>query len=107
MEDRSKKRLLYAYYVETSDGMKKTCCCSAWEFAYGVNSKTKKRTSARRNRPIKAVGKAKRRQGLTQREGYAAEWLKRCASIYGDQLPFGDVLKETEIRIPFGNKRMV
>jgi hypothetical protein len=106
MEDKSKKRLTYAYCIETMDGQKRRCCRSGWEFAYGVNSKTKKRTAARTRDPdSKNRTKTQKRKGQTQREMYAAAWLKRFAQACGDQLPFGEVIKQTEIRLPFGNKK--
>jgi hypothetical protein len=108
MLDQTKQRVMYAYYVEQGNGQKRRCCGLAWEFAYGVNSKTKKRTSARMTNPKSInVAKKQRRKGETQVEMYAAAWLKRFSQTCGDQLPFGDVIKATEIRIPFGNKKMV
>jgi hypothetical protein len=69
MEDNSKKRLLYSYYIETREGEIKRCCGPVWEFAYGVSSTTKKRASTRggTKKPTsssKRLGKEKRKQGL-------------------------------------------
>jgi hypothetical protein len=112
MEDLSKKRLLYAYCIETSEGIKKRCCGKAWDFAYGVNERTKKRASQRRTNNKRHTismksAKEKRVEGLTEKEMYLAAWLKRFAQTFGDVLPFGDKDKETEIRVPFGKKKMV
>jgi hypothetical protein len=116
MEDHSKKRMLYVYYVEAHDGkgnvVKKRCCGKAWEFSYGVSTRTKYRASAKRgnNKHVsssKKLANQKRREGVTSKESYAAAWLKRFAQTFGDLLPFGEHKKKPHIRVPFGNKRMV
>jgi hypothetical protein len=119
MEDTSKKRLLYAYYVETTDEVasqpvKKRCCREAWNFTYGVSERTKARASRSRKgghkKPVsstKKLAKENRKRGLTHKEMYCASWLKRFAQTFGDVLPFGDQDTVPEIRVPFGKKKMV
>jgi hypothetical protein len=111
METYTHKRLLYAYVIETMEGEKRRCCGPAWEFAYGVCSRSKERASTRRRKHTNSTSPKRtapsKNKGTKHREMFAAAWLKRYARMIGDQLPFGDSHSETEIRLPFGNKKMV
>ena len=112
MQDATKKRVAYSYYVECPDGTKKRCCCKAWDFAYGVSNTTRLKASCRRGNqnPLtssKKLAKSARRKGLKEKEMFMASWLQKFAQSFGDHLPFGDILQQPEIRLPFGNKRMV
>jgi hypothetical protein len=111
MEDTTKQRLLYAYYIENMEGEKRRCCGAAWDFAHGVNKRTRERASKRRrtrkgpNSPNNKT--TPRNKGLTDRELYCVCWLKQYAAICGDHLPFSEHVQQTEIRLPFARKNLV
>jgi hypothetical protein len=112
MESYEKTRMVYAYYVENSNGEKVRCCQSAWDFAYGVSRITRTRASSRRGhtKPITSSPKKSKqrrsRLGFSDQELFVVAWLKQYAKEFGDQLPFGD-FQEMEIRLPMGKKIMV
>jgi hypothetical protein len=111
MELKNTKACKYSYFVEYEEE-KKICCSTMWDFCYVVSPATRKRASCRRfskNLVVscKKIAKASRKLGNSEAAMFMAAWLKQFAETYGDKLPFSDWLSNSEIRLPFGTKKLV
>ena len=83
-----------------------------WDFCYGVSPATRKRASRRRFSKnlivsCKKNAKASQKLGYSEAAKFMAAWFKQFAETYGDKIHFGDWLSNSEIRLPFGTKKLV
>ena len=55
----------------------------------------------------KKIAKASQKLGISEAAMFMGAGLKQFAETYGDKLPFGDWLSNSEIRLPFGTNKLV